>query len=139
MEYKRFGNKIVARLDKGQEIFESLTKLCKKENVKLASVTALGALSEVTIGYYNVPTKDYTNKDYMGIYEMVHLNGNVTSLDGQCYLHLHCCVIDENNNALGGHLSRAVISATCEMVIDVIDGAVDRKYNDELKMNLMEF
>ena len=33
----------------------------------------------------------------------------------------------------------AVISATCELVIDVIDGEVGRKFSDEIGLNLYEF
>jgi hypothetical protein len=32
-----------------------------------------------------------------------------------------------------------VISATGEIIIDVIDGHVDRKFNEEIGLNLFEF
>lgn len=39
----------------------------------------------------------------------------------------------------GGHLNKAIVSATCEMVIHIIDGKVDRKYNEDIGLNLFEF
>ncbi|MCI8327700.1 MAG: DNA-binding protein, partial [Lachnospiraceae bacterium] len=39
----------------------------------------------------------------------------------------------------GGHLNRAVVSATCEVVINIIKGNVDRKFNEEVGLNLFEF
>ena len=54
MDYRRFGNTIVARFDRGEEITAQLRALCEKENIRLASVEALGATDEFTVGVYNV-------------------------------------------------------------------------------------
>ena len=43
MEFKRFENDYVVRLNKGENVIESLKKLCKEENIKLAAITGLGA------------------------------------------------------------------------------------------------
>lgn len=36
MEYKRFGNKIIVRIDKDEEILEQVKELALKENIRLA-------------------------------------------------------------------------------------------------------
>ena len=36
MEYKRFGNTVVVRMDKGEEIVEQVKQVALKENIKLA-------------------------------------------------------------------------------------------------------
>ena len=46
---------------------------------------------------------------------------------------------DVEGRVYGGHLNKAVVSATCEMVIDIIDGAVERKFSDEIGLNLFKF
>ena len=46
---------------------------------------------------------------------------------------------NENGEVFGGHLNKAIISATCEMVINIIDGKIDRKFNEEIGLNLLEF
>ena len=48
MEYKRFGNKIIVRIDKDEEILEQVKKLALKENIRLAAVQALGATNSFT-------------------------------------------------------------------------------------------
>ena len=45
MEYRKFGNTLVVRIDKGEEILESVKVLAEKENIKLASIQALGAIN----------------------------------------------------------------------------------------------
>ena len=41
MEYKRFGNTVVVRMDKGEEIVEQVKQVALKENIKLAQVSRL--------------------------------------------------------------------------------------------------
>ena len=57
MDYKKFGNKIVARFDRGEEIHEALKTLALKEDIKLASISAIGATDDFTIGVYKVDDK----------------------------------------------------------------------------------
>ena len=44
MEYRRFENTIIARIDKGEEILEQVKIIALTENIRLASVQALGAV-----------------------------------------------------------------------------------------------
>lgn len=48
MEYQRFGNTIVARIDRGEEVLEQVKAIAQAEQIKLASVQALGAVGEFT-------------------------------------------------------------------------------------------
>ena len=54
MEYKRFDNTIIARIDKGEEILEQLKVIAINENIKLASINALGAIDDFTVGVYKI-------------------------------------------------------------------------------------
>lgn len=58
METKKFNNKIVVRLDKGEEILTSLTSVVNEYDIQLASVMAIGASNHVTIGLFNVQEKN---------------------------------------------------------------------------------
>ena len=41
MEYRKFDDTYVVRLNKGEEVIESLKDLCKNENIELAEITGL--------------------------------------------------------------------------------------------------
>ncbi len=60
-------------------------------------------------------------------------------MNGEYYAHLHMSAGNNKGEVFGGHLNRALISATCEMVIRVIDGTVDRRFSEEVGLNLFEF
>lgn len=139
MDYKRFGNTIVARLDRGEEIVEQLRILSLLENIKLASIQALGATDSFTVGTYSVEKQEYKANDFSGDFEIVSLVGTVNTMDGEYYSHLHMSAGNEKGEVFGGHLNRARISATCEMVITVIDGTVDRFREEQTGLNLFKF
>lgn len=139
MEYNRFGNTIVARLDRGEEILDRLKTIALAEDIKLAGVQALGATDSFTVGVYNVETQQYKANEFSGSFEIVSLTGTVNTMNGEYYSHLHMSAANESGAVVGGHLNAARVSATCEMVIRVIDGAVDRFKDDVTGLNLFKF
>jgi len=139
MEYRRFDNKIIARIDKGEEILDSIKVIALKEKIKLASVRALGATNDFTVGVYNIDEKKYYSNTFNGNYEIVSLTGTINTMNEEFYTHIHMSCGNDKGEVFGGHLNRAVVSATCEMVIDIIDGIVDRYYDEEIGLNLFKF
>jgi predicted DNA-binding protein with PD1-like motif len=139
MDYKRFDNTVIARLDKGEEILEQLEVIARKEDIKLASVSALGATNDITVGVFRTGEKKYYANQFTGDMEIVSLTGTVSTMDGKYYAHLHMSAGDDKGHVFGGHLNRAVISATCEMVIRIIDGQVDREFNEAVGLNTFLF
>ena len=139
MEYRRFGNTIVARIDRGEEILAAVKEIAGAEHIQLASVSALGATNDFTVGVYSVDEKQYHANDFKGNFEIVSLTGTINTMDGEFYTHLHMSAGDEKGQVFGGHLNRAVVSAVCEMVITVIDGVVDRRFSEEIGLNLFRF
>ena len=126
MEYRKFDNVIVARIDKDEEILEQLRVIAIKENIKLASVQALGAINDFTVGVYKTD-------------EITSLTGTINTMDGEYYAHLHMSAGNQKGEVFGGHLNRAIVSATCELVITVIDGRVDRVHDEETGLNIFKF
>ena len=139
MDYRRFGSHIVARFDRGEEILESLKALALKENVRLASVSALGAVDDFTVGVYRVGEKKYYANHFEGAFEIVSLTGTISTMNGEYYAHLHMSAGNEAGQVFGGHLNRAVVSATCEMVVQISEGQVERAFDEASGLNLFRF
>ena len=139
MEYRRFSDTFVMRLDPGEEVIASIGALCEREGIKLGRVSGIGAVNEATMGYFDTNTKQYYSRDYAGIYEIANLSGNISTHDGKPYLHIHAVLAGEGGTAFGGHLNRAVVSATCEVFIRVLDGQVGRSFSKEIGLNLIAF
>lgn len=141
MEYIRYGNTYVVRMDRGEEVMAKLTELAEKEQIRLAHLYGLGAADHLTMGCYDVAQQKYHVKDLDGAFEITNLTGNMTRKDGKPYLHVHITVADESQKAFGGHLNACVISGTCELFVTVLDGNVGRKSDDigHTGLNIFDF
>lgn len=139
MEYKRFDKDIVVRIDKGEEILEKIKEVTIRENIKLATVTALGATNEFTVGVFKTEEKKYYSNSFQGDFEIVSLTGSINTMNDKFYTHIHMSAGDEKGNVFGGHLNKAIVSATCEMFIHVIEGKVDRELSKDIGLNLFKF
>ena len=97
MEYRKFGDTYVVRIQRGEEIIEQLTALCKIENIRLGSIEGLGAAGKVTVGCYNVEEKHYYKTTFEGgTFEITSLTGNISEMNGEVYLHVHMSFAGED-------------------------------------------
>ena len=139
MEYSKFDSTIIARIDKGEEILEKVKEIALKENIKLASISALGAVNDFTVGVFKTGEKKYYSNSFQGYFEITSLTGTINTMNGEFYIHIHMSAGNEKGEVFGGHLNRAVVSATCEMVITILGGSVDRYFDEEIGLNLFKF
>ena len=137
MEYKRIGDKIVFRLEMGDRLMESAQKIAANENVKLASISGIGACSKIEMGYIDLSIKEYIFKTFEGNMEILQATGNITLKDGEPFPHIHISVANEECKAFGGHLNEATISATFEGVMTIMDHEIAREFNKDLGLALM--
>ena len=54
MEYMKFDDAYVVRLDRGEEIVDSLTKICDREKITLATIEGIGAADHAVIGLFTI-------------------------------------------------------------------------------------
>lgn len=139
MEYKKFNNKYILRLDRGDEIVETLKRFCERENITLGSIQGIGAVNKATVGLFEISTKKYHSSELNGDFEITSLLGNISTMNGETYLHLHINLADKEHKVYGGHLNSAVISATGEIIVEAIEGNVDREFSENIGLNLYKF
>jgi len=139
MEYRQAGQKWFLRIDRGEEVLETVAAFCRKKGITLGSISGIGAAEQITLGLFETKTKTYKSTDLAGDYEITALSGNVTTKEGEVYLHVHATLSDMKCRAYGGHLNKALISGTCEVVIDQVQGSIERELNADVGLNLMKF
>ena len=116
MKYVRDGNRIAARLFKGEEFIESVKSLCEKEQITSGRVQAIGAVHKAVLGYFDVEEKKYIHFECKG--ELVSCMGNIAEKNGEIVVHAHAVIGDRNGDCRGGHIVSTEASATIELFID---------------------
>lgn len=53
MEYRRVGNRIAARIDRGEELAAKLREIAEREDIRFAAVTGRGQCSKVELYAYH--------------------------------------------------------------------------------------
>ena len=139
MLYKQSGNTYMIRIDAGEEIVESLKKVCEDERIRLGRVEAIGATDHAVIGVYDLEKKEYYPEQIDEFMEIASLNGNITAMDGKPYIHLHATLADQRHVIHGGHVLEMRVGATCEMFVTVLDCEVGRQKDEGLGINLWTF
>ena len=138
MKYQRFEQTIIVRMDQGEDIVEQVKNVALKEKIKLASISALGAINEFTVGVFKTKEKKYYANEFKGDFEIVSLTGTINTMNDEYYSHMHLSAGNDQGQVFGGHLNKAIVSATCEMVIQIINGEVDRYFDEEVGLNLLK-
>ncbi len=138
MQHTKSGTTFILRLDRGEEIVSTLKAFCIEQQILLGTVQGIGAVGNAVIGLFETRTKEYHTTTLSGDHEITSLLGNITTMGGEPYLHLHVTLTDETFLAYGGHLTSAVVSGTCEIFITVLEGRIDRRFDAEVGLNVLD-
>jgi uncharacterized protein len=138
MKFKTLGSKYLVKLEKDEEIIASLTQFCKEQNISAGTISAIGAFNKATIGWYELSSKSYHWLDFSGNLEVISLTGNVALLENEPMLHIHCVISNEQLQCFGGHLKEGVVGVTLEVVIEKLEGEIERKMDEEIGLNLLD-
>ena len=136
MQYRQFEDTYMLRIDYGEEILQSLKQMCEREGIRLAQVSAIGAVDHAVVGVFDLREKRYHQEETNEFMEIASLSGNVTGMNDQPYIHLHVVMADQKHILHGGHAIELRVGATCEMFVRILDGQVTREKNEELGINL---
>ncbi|MEM4535932.1 MAG: DUF296 domain-containing protein [Nitrososphaerota archaeon] len=112
MKYKRIDNRIIVRLDPGDEIIKCLEEIRSVEKIN-GFFFGIGTVNYLKLGFYDFEKRGYVEK-------LINKNLEVTSLIGNIgvdRIHAHITVTDRDYNAYGGHLIEGKVSGTLEIII----------------------
>lgn len=108
----------VVIFETGDELATGLSKFANEQNLSAASFKAVGALSSVRLGWYNLGSKKYDPSVILDEQvELLSLIGDVALRDGKPVVHSHMVIGRKDGTAHGGHLLEAYIRPTCEVVL----------------------
>lgn len=126
----------IIRLKKGDKVVESLTR--EVEEIESGIMFGLGALSQASLKIYDLKEKKYNIKKFNGDLEV----GSFTAIiaknpDGKTGIHPHIVISKDEFESYGGHLEEATVAATFEVFIIASDTKINRYFDQEIGLNLL--
>lgn len=137
MEYKKIKNSWVIVLEKGEKIVEKLVEFVKAEDIKSGHLNAIGAVSSVKLAHYNLEKKRYSTKQIDQPLEVISLIGTVTMKGNESIIHCHIVVGTNEMSVYGGHLKEATVAATCEIIFNEFEEAINKERDENIGLNLI--
>jgi uncharacterized protein len=132
------GRRYVIRFDKGEEVLTKLGEFMQSEQIGACNFSALGAITDLEMGYFNVHIKEYRKKVFLEEFEIVSLNGNGGIVEDKPFIHCHGMFGRNDFTTVGGHVFKLTVSVTCEMFLIKLDGQITRTNNEEFNLKLLE-
>lgn len=112
MKYRKIDDKIIVRLDPGDEVVKCLEEVRDREKIN-GFFFGIGTVNYLRLGFYDFEKRDYVEKILSEDLEVTSLIGNI----GKDRIHSHITVTDREYRAYGGHMTEAKVSGTLEIII----------------------
>lgn len=126
-------------LDPGDEAFAAISKFAEQERLSAASLTALGAFSRATVGWFDLAAKNYRKIPVDQQCEVLSAIGDVAIDDkGKPSLHMHVVLGLSDGTTRGGHLIDGAVQPTLEVTLIETPAHLRRKQCPELGLALID-
>lgn len=122
----------------GDEVAAGLLAYARERGLTAARFSAIGAFSEVTLGYFDWQARDYKKIPLAQQVEVLSLLGDV-ALDekGGPKVHAHVVVGLADGTTRGGHLIAARVRPTLEVVLIESPARLQRRHDPESGLALI--
>lgn len=118
-KYKRT---FIGSIPQSSDLYESITKIVTEEDIRTGNITAIGAVTNAVIGYFDQNKKEYIKIEQNGGFEILNCTGNVSVREGKPFVHAHITLSDKDGKVFGGHLMPGTKVFACEVSIDEYTG-----------------
>ena len=144
MEYRKYGDTIYIRMDRGDEIIGGILEVCRREQIASALFSGIGGCSRAELQTFLPESGRFETETLSGMLELVSLNGNVvTDEAGQYYHHTHGAFSYKDGRShrmAAGHMKSVTVLYTAEIELrPVRGGAIHRKYDPETGTGFWSF
>lgn len=124
--------------DIGDEVMEGLRAFAREHDLQAAQFTGIGAFSEVTLGYFDWDSRDYEEIPIQEQVEVLTLAGDVAVKGDEPQVHAHVAIGKRDGSAHGGHLMRARVRPTLEVILVESPGHMRKRVNEEAGVALID-
>jgi uncharacterized protein len=122
----------------GDEAFSGLQEFAEKYHVTSAHFTAIGALNEATLGWFDPQRKMYKKIPIHGQHEVIGMSGDIALYQGKPIVHTHIVVGSPDGTTRAGHVLAAYVSPTLEVMVTVDPIAMQKRFDPATDLTLID-
>jgi uncharacterized protein len=127
----------IGRLSHNKDLITSIEKFCIQNNIEIGWFSLIGAVSSVTLGYYDQKQMVYVTSKIDDHLEIASCSGNISKKNGQLLVHAHAVLTNEKGQASGGHIFSETIMFAGEIYIQTFSGKpLDREHDNQTGLML---
>jgi predicted DNA-binding protein with PD1-like motif len=123
--------------EKQDEVRKALLEFASTNRFADAHLSAIGAFSEVTLGFFDRQQKAYRKIPINEQVEVLTFTGNIVQKDGRPSLHAHVVVGKADGTAHGGHFLGGRVWPTLEMILSEMPVHLRRSHDEETGLALI--
>lgn len=124
--HRESDGRVLISLTRGDDLRSSVEGLAAELGLVSARITAIGALEDPLIGWWDVPNRVYHKRVFEGIWELLSLDGNLSLVDGKPFMHVHVAISGHDYEVKGGHFFESRVGVVVEMFLDPYPTALPR-------------
>lgn len=102
----------------GDELMAGLLRFAKDNKLSGSHFTAIGALQSATTGYFDWEQRKYITTEINEQVEVLVLAGDIALENGEPKVHAHTVLGKRDGTAHGGHVLKAIVRPTLEVVLN---------------------
>ena len=141
MEYAVSGEggrrRFFLKLEPGEELLSTLSTFAKRMRISGASLTAIGAVKDTELGWFDIEAKTYLTRIFPDVLELLSLNGNIASSDEGILVHLHATAAGKDLTPVGGHVCASTCAVTIEAFVQETVFDLERIQDDRFNLCLL--
>jgi predicted DNA-binding protein with PD1-like motif len=126
------------RLEVGEKLPFALEDFCAAHGIPAATAEGLGALSDVTLGFFDRERRVYDRTTLPGSWELLSLFADVATWEGKLFAHTHVVLSGPDFVARGGHLFEGTVSVTGEIRVWTIDRPLQRRMDPQFGLHFLD-
>jgi uncharacterized protein len=124
--------------EKDDEIVSSLKNFASGQRLLASHFTAIGALKDVVLGFFDPQKKEYKKIPIHEQVEVVSLTGYVTFQGDAANIHAHIVIGKSDGTAHGGHLMEGHVYPTLELILVESPKYLQRRIDKETGLALID-
>jgi uncharacterized protein len=122
----------------GDEVYSGLQEFAEQYHVTSAHFTAIGALDDATVGWFDPQRKMYKKIAINGQHELIGMSGDIALYQGRPVVHTHMVVGGPDGTTRAGHVLEAYASPTVEAIVTIDPVTMQKRFDPATDLTLID-